>query len=73
MSNPYKRLLGLLPNPAQDVGQIIATHTDGVTVQLINGGTARVKGTGEVGTRVFIAGSTIIGPAPDLSGVDQEV
>lgn len=73
MSNPYKRLLGLLPSNRQDVGTVLAVHDDGVTVGLISGAQVRVRGGGAIGDAVFIQGGAVIGPAPTLSGTDQEV
>lgn len=73
MSNLYKRLYGLLPTTAQDVGEIIATHPDGVTVALASGAQIRVRGEGAIGERVFVQSGAVLGPAPALSGVDQEI
>lgn len=73
MSNPFKRLLGLIPSNRQDVGEIVDTHADGVTVELSTGGLVRVMGEGTIGDRVFIQGGAVIGPAPALTGADIEI
>lgn len=73
MSNIYKRLLGVLPSEPRDKGQVVAVHSDGVTVELVTGAQVRVRGEAEVGDHVFIRGRLIEGPAPALGGVDQSV
>lgn len=73
MSNIYKRLLGILPSEPRDKGEVIATTPDGAIVELVTGARVRVRGAANVGDHVFIRGRQIEGPAPALSGVDQEV
>lgn len=73
MSNLYKRLLSILPAEPRDKGQVIAVHTDGATVELVTGARIRVRGDAQVGDHVFIRGAQIEGPAPNLSGIDQNI
>lgn len=71
--NPYKRLLRLIPGQPLDAGQVTAVTADGVTVQLIDGTTIRARGEATVGEHVYVRGGVVEGPAPALSGVDQEI
>lgn len=71
--NPYRRLLALIPGQPLDAGQVTAVGTDGVTVQLVGGGIVRVRGEATVGEHVYVRGGAIEGPAPGLTGVDQEI
>ncbi len=71
--NPYRRLLGLIPGQPLDAGEVVATHDDGVTVQLLSGALIRARGEAQIGDRVYVRAGTIEGPAPALSGIDQEV
>ncbi|MFU8763884.1 MAG: hypothetical protein ACNA7T_05145 [Haliea sp.] len=71
--NPFRRFLQLIPGQPTDKGQVIAVHTDGVTVQLLTGATVRVQGEAVIGDHVFIKGGQIAGPAPALTGIDQDV
>lgn len=73
MSNPFKRLIKLLPGTGQDVGEVIAIHDDGVTIELLTGAQARVRGVAAIGDNVFIQSGAVIGPAPSLTGTDIEV
>jgi len=70
MSNPYKRLISLIPGDPLDTGEVVATSGDGVTVQLLSGEHVKVRGTANLGEHVYIRGGVIEGPAPDLPGVD---
>lgn len=71
--NPYKRLLALIPGQPLDAGQVTAVTTDGVIVQLVDGATIHARGEAVVGAHVYVRGGVIEGPAPNLSGVDQDV
>jgi hypothetical protein len=73
MSNPYRRLVGLLPDQTIDTGAVIAVHDDGVTVELHTGALVHARGTATVGEFVYLKGGAVEGPAPDLVGVDIEV
>jgi len=42
-------------------------------VQLVGGGLVHARGEAGVGEHVYVRGGVIEGPAPALSGVDQEV
>lgn len=72
-SNPYARLVRLVPGEPVDQGQVAAVTTDGVTVQLRTGVYVRVRGTAQIGDHVYIRGDAIQGPAPALTGTDIEV
>lgn len=71
--NPYKRLLGILAGAPLDVGEVVGVSTDGVTVQLVGGGLVHARGEAAVGEHVYVRGGVIEGPAPALTGIDQEV
>lgn len=71
--NPYKRLLALIPGQPIDAGEVTAVGTDGVTVQLVGGGIVHVRGEALVGDHVYVRAGAIEGPAPALTGVDQEI
>jgi hypothetical protein len=71
--NLHKRWLGLIPQQPLDAGEVIATHPDGVTVELPTGVQIRVRGEATIGAHVYIRGGTIEGPAPALTGIDQDV
>lgn len=73
MSNLYRRFAALIPGQPVLAGQVVAVSTDGATVQLPGGALVRVRGTASINDHVYIRGGAIEGPAPALSGVDQEV
>jgi len=72
-ANSYRRLLALLPETPDDVGQVVAAGTDGCTVELLTGALVHVNGASTVGAMVVIQGGAIQGPAPVLSSVEIEV
>ena len=57
----HKRWLGLIPQQSVDAGENIATHNDGVPVEL------------PTGVQVRVSGGAIRGTAPPLTGIDQEI
>lgn len=71
--NIHKRWLGLIPQQPLDAGEVIAVHNDGVTVELPTGAQLRVRGEAEVGDHVYIRAGAVEGPAPALTGIDQDV
>ncbi|WP_018991309.1 hypothetical protein [Aromatoleum toluclasticum] len=71
--NPYKRLIAMLPGSPLDAGQVTAVTTAGVTVQLVDGATIHARGEAVVGDHVYVRDGVIEGPAPALTGVDQEI
>lgn len=73
MSNPYKRLIDLLPGQPVQVGVVTAVATDGVTVALREGGTVKARGTANLNARVYVQDGIVLGPAPNLNGTDIEV
>lgn len=67
MVNVYKKFLAILPDDPLLVGTVAAVYSDDmVDVTLTGGGTIRVSGTAAVGSRVFVQGGSVQGPAPDL-------
>ena len=65
--NRWSALRALLPDSPLLAGQVTADYTDGTAlVQLIGGGSIRVRGEGAIGQRVYIRDHAIIGPAPTL-------
>lgn len=71
--NYHKRWLSLLPQQRLDAGQVVSVDTDGVIVQLPTNDLIRARGTASIGDEVFVRGGVIEGPAPALSGIDQQV
>lgn len=71
--NPYKRLIALIPGSPLDAGQVVAVTAAGVTVQLVDGATLHARGEAAVGDHVYVRGGVVEGPAPALTGVDQEI
>jgi len=64
MTNAYKQLMDVLAEPRQNVGDVVAI-VDGLRViELPGGATIRARGDAAVGTRVFVRGDVIEGPAP---------
>ena len=68
MANPWKKLKGLLPEAPLLVGAVTAIHPDGTTtVQTLGGGILRVRGQGvSIGSKAFVRGGVLEGPAPNL-------
>lgn len=66
MRNLYRALLDLIPDPALQVGTVVAIQNSIATVALPGGGEIRVRGDAVVGAKVFVRGGVIEGPAPDL-------
>jgi len=75
MPNPWKALLGILPQDVDQVGQITTVLADGMSVvALVGGGSITATGDGyQVGDPVWVKGGIIRGRAPSLSPVDVEV
>lgn len=67
MSNPYKALLGLLPQRPLQVGTVQSADAGVAIVELPGGGVIRARGDATVGQRVFVRDGAIEGPAPTLS------
>lgn len=67
MTNLFKGLMALLPNPALQVGDV-TDYADGVaTITLPGGGVTTARGSATVGDRVFFRDSVIEGTAPTLT------
>lgn len=73
MSNLRKRLVDQLPKSPLQVGDVTASSGGISTVELIGGGTLRVRGTATIGSRVFVRSGAIEGPAPTLPLIELEV
>lgn len=69
-TNPYKRLLGLLPQRPLQVGTVIAVNGGVATIELPGGGRDQARGTATVGQRVFFRDGAIEGAAPNLTFVE---
>ena len=72
-TNPYRALLALLPEPVTDVGEIIAVHAGGCTVQILSGDQVEARGAGSIGDLVYLRDGAIQGPAPVIDTVEIEV
>ena len=66
MRNLDRAFLDLMPDPALQVATVVAIENSIATVALPGGGEIRVRGDAAVGTKVFVRGGVIEGPAPDL-------
>jgi hypothetical protein len=68
--NPFQQFLALIPDPALQVGTVIAIDQDVATIELPGGGRIMARGitdgTNLVGERVFVRGGVIEGLAPAL-------
>jgi hypothetical protein len=72
-TNPFKRLLGLLPQRPLQVGTVIAVAGGVATVELPGGGQEQARGAATVGQRVFFRDGAIEGLAPALTYVEISV
>lgn len=66
MTNKFRQLTALLAPPPLQVGTVASVSDDIATVTLPGGGTIAARGQAVAGDRVFVQGSVIQGPAPDL-------
>lgn len=71
--NPYKRLLGLLPQRPLIVGEVLAVSDGVAMVELPGGSQIQARGDATVGDKVFVRDGVIEGPAPDLPVEEVEV
>jgi len=73
-TNVYRALLELLPQDPLQVGTVTAINADDTrTVQLPGGGEIRARGDAALGSRVFVRGGLIEGPAPALTVLTIDV
>lgn len=73
MLNPYKALLGLLPESPLQVGDVLSTSNGVAMIEVPGGGQVTARGEATVGQRVFFRDGVIEGQAPDLTYVEVEV
>ena len=66
MANLYKKFLDLIPDPAQQVGTVLAVSGGVATIELPDGGRLTAVGAATVGQQVFVRGGVIEGAAPSL-------
>lgn len=67
MTNAFKLLKALLPDPALEVGEVISMVSGTATVQLPGGGLVQARGSATVGAQVFVRNGLIEGAAPSLT------
>ena len=72
-TNLWRRLRGLNPEAVLMIGEIVATTPGGRVVQLLDGAQIAARGTGTIGTKVFVRDGIIEGEAPDLTEVLIEI
>jgi hypothetical protein len=76
-TNPFKRLLNLLPSSPLQKGAISARHGDGTATVTLAGssGTLRVRNPQGLasGESVFVQGGVITGTAPSLPVIQLEI
>lgn len=74
MTNLFRQLKALLPEPALQVATVASVNADGtVTVTFPGGSQQRVRGTGTVSGKVFVRNGLVEGDAPNLPSVTLEV
>lgn len=66
MLNPFRELLGLLPDSPLQVASVVSVSGGVTTLQLPGGGRAQALGTAAVGAMVFFRNGAIEGVAPNL-------
>lgn len=64
--NPFRRLLGLLPQPVTQIGEVLAVEDGVATIELPGGGQDKARGDATVGDTVYFRDGVIEGPAPAL-------
>ena len=67
MHNVYEQFKQLLSDPPLQVGTVSEVGTGVVTVQLPGGGTVKVRGSANIGVRVFVRDCVLEAFAPNLS------
>lgn len=73
MTNPYKLLKSILPDPPQLVGDVVAFGNGVATIALPDNSQVQARGEANIGDRVFVRDGLIEGPAPNLTVVFIEV
>lgn len=64
--NIFKLFKSLLPDPPLLVGDVVASDSGTVIVEMPDGGQIQALGSVSVGTRVFVRDGAVEGNAPDL-------
>lgn len=67
MTNPFKLLKSLLPDPPLLVGDVLAVSNGTATIELPDGSWVQARGDVTVDDRVFFRDGVIEGPAPSLT------
>lgn len=71
--NLYKVLRSFVPDSPLQIGTILSSSNQSVTVQLPGGGVIEVRGAGAVNDKVFVRNGRIEGPAPSLTQVTIDI
>ena len=66
MRNPYRQLLGVLPQRPLQVGDVLQMANGVSIVELPGGGRLTARGAAALGQRVFVRDGVIEGAAPSL-------
>jgi len=66
LRNPYKVLLGLIPDPPLLVGTVSAISGGVATITMPDGGVTQARGVASVSDHVYFRNGLIEGPAPAL-------
>lgn len=72
-TNPYKRLLALMPARPLQVGTVLSYANGVAVIETPGGGRASARGSTSVGASVFFRDGQIEAPAPSLPTVLIEV
>ena len=72
MANAYREFLALIPEQSLEVGDVVSSNEETVTVMLPKGGVIQARGEATVGQRVFVRAGAVEGGAPTLTYVSAE-
>ena len=73
MSNPYKRLLNLLPQYPLQVGTVLSVTDNIAQIELPDGAILIARGNATAGQQVFVRDNVIEGQAPSLPVYYSEI
>lgn len=76
-TNPFRRLLDLLPQSPLQIGDVVAAQPDGTAIISLLAGSGQISARNPnsvgVGIRVFVRGGVIEGAAPELPVINIDI
>jgi len=72
-TNLFAQFRRLIPGQPLQVAMVVSSSDSGAVVELPGGAQLAVRGSGAVGTKVFVRAGLIEGPAPTLTVVTVEI